>query len=284
VPVRKLESTDAFLVIDLEDAPTAVGIVRSAPKVLVDGAELLARSVTYAFAAFEVQASGASAGINSAPEDKEKAVSLFLEEVAPLIAEGKLHLSPGTGITVQDLAPAALAVVDESLAARGAAAAAAAFVGGSGGGRVAAVAAPGPWLARMGPAWAEVGGGEVIDGATDADVEVLFVGGKAGLVDHEAAAGVRARLVVPLTPVPVTAKAYAVLCRRGRVFVPDAVAVAAPLLAVADPAGGDPVERVAARAGGLRTSGVDAWRRVVAEAETFLGTWQPRLPFGRPLA
>ena len=53
--------------------------------------------------------------------------------------------------------------------------------------------------------------------------------------------------VVPLTPVPVTAKAYAALDRAGTVLVPDAVSCAAPLLAVADPDGGDPVERVATR-------------------------------------
>ena len=284
MPVRKLESTDAFLVTDLEDAPTAVGIVRSAPKVLVDGAELLARSVTYAFATFGVQAAGASAGINCSPDEKEKAVSLFLEEVAPLVAAGKLHLSPGTGITAEDLAPAALATVDVARAARGAAAAAVAFLGGSADGRPAVVAAPGPWLDRIAPAWADAGGGEVVAGGPDADAEVLFLGGKSGVLDHEAAAGVRARLVVPLTPVPVTAKAYAVLCRAGRVFVPDALTCAAPLLAVADGDGGDPVERVATASGELAGLGVDAWRAMVDRAETFLGTWQPRLPFGRPLA
>lgn len=284
MPVRKLESTDAFLVTDLEDAPTAVGIVRSAPKVLVDGAELLARSVTYALAAFGVRATGASAGINTAPEDKEKAVSLFLEEVAPLIAEGKLHLSPGTGVTAEDLAPAALATVDESLAPRGAVAAAAAFLGGDVAGAPAVVAAPGPWLDRVATAWAAAGGGEVVAGGPDAEAEVLFLGGRSGALDHGAAAGVRARLVVPVTPVPVTAKAYAVLCRAGRVFVPDAIAVAAPLLAVADPDGGDPVARVGAAAEALVGEGVDAWRAAVAQAEAFLGTWQPKLPFGRPLA
>ena len=65
---RKLTSTDAFVVIDLDGAPTAAGIARLAPKVLVDGARWLARSQTYQFAAFGRPASGASAGIN-APAD-----------------------------------------------------------------------------------------------------------------------------------------------------------------------------------------------------------------------
>lgn len=284
MPVRKLESTDAFLVTDLADAPKAVGVVRCAPKVLVEGAESLARAATYAFATFGVQACGASAGINAKPEDKEKAVSLFLEELAPLIADASLHLSPSTGITADDLAPAALDPQDESLAARGAVAAAAAFLGGGAGGRAAVIAGTGSWLDRVAPWWADAGGGDIAEGGTDADVEVLFVGGKAGVIDHEIADGIKANLVVPLTPVPVTAKAYAVLSRAGTVFLPDAVACAAPLLAVADPDGGDPVERVATAAGELSGSGVDAWRAMVERAEAFLATWQPTLPYGRPLA
>lgn len=284
MPVRTLESTDAFLVTDLVDAPLAVGIVRSAPKVLVDGAELLARAATYAFAAFGVRAAGASAGINAKPEDKEKAVSLFLEELAPLVAAGQLHLSPGTGVTAEDLAPAALEPQDPSLAARGAVAAAAAFLGGGAGGKAAAVHGPGDWLDRVAPWWADVGGGEVAEGGLDADAEILFVAGKAGVVDDAAAAGVRAKLLVPLTPVPVTAKAFAALGRAGTILLPDAVSCAAPLLAVADADGGDPIERVASVAGELAGEGVDAWRAMVGRAEAFLGTWQPSLPFGRPLA
>ena len=284
MPVRKLESTDAFLVTDLEGAPKAVGVVRCAPKVLVDGAESLARAATYAFATFGVQACGASAGINAQPDDKEKAVSLVLEELAPSIADGTLHLSPGTGVTTDDLAPAALDPLDESLAARGAVAAAAAFLGGGAGGRAAALFGPASWLERVAPWWTDAGGGELVEGGADADAEVLFVAGKTGVLDHGVAAGVKAKLLVPLTPVPVTAKAYADLSRAGPVFLPDAVTCAAPLLAVADPNGGDPVERVAAAAGELSGAGVDAWRTMVERAETFLATWQPALPYGRPLA
>jgi hypothetical protein len=284
VPVRKLESTDAFLVTDLDEAPTAVGIVRAAPKVLVEGAENLARAATYTFATFGVKASGASAGINTAPEAKEEAVGRFLDELGPRFAAGTLHLSPGTGMTADDLAPADLEPQDESLAARGAVAAAAAFLGGGAGGRAAAVHAPGTWLDRVSPWWGDAGGGDVSEGGPDTDAEVLFVAGKVGVIDHEVAEGVRARLVVPLTPIPVTAKAYAVLCRAGTVLLPDAISCAAPLLAVADPDGGDPIERVVTATIGLAGAGVDAWRVMAQQAETFLGTWQPKLPFGRPLA
>lgn len=283
MPVRKLESTDAFVITDLTDAPLAVGVVRCAPKVLVDGAELLARAATYAFATFGVQAAGASAGINAKPDDRDGAIKAFVDELAPAVAGGTLHLSASTGLSADDIAGLGAEPLDDSLAARGAVAAAASFLGGGAGGRAATVLGGG-WLDRVAPWWADAGGGDVAEGGPDADAEVLFVAGKAGVIDDAAALGVKARLIVPLTPVPITAKAYATLSRAGTVLLPDAVSCAAPLLAVADGAGGDPVERVAAAAGELTGSGVDAWRAMVAKAETFLSTWQPKLPYGRPLA
>jgi hypothetical protein len=268
VPVRKLESTDAFIVTDLADAPIGVGIVRCAPKVLVDGAELLARATTYAFATFGVQATGASAGINAKPEDRDAALAAFLAEV---VGDSSLHLSAGTGIGADELATPP---VDESQLARGAVAAAVAFSTGS-------AAAPGPWVDRL----VESGwGAAIVEGGPDADAEVVFVAGKSGIIDDAVAATITAKVLVPLTPVAVTAKAYATLSRAGTVFVPDAVALAAPLLALADPSGGDPVERVAAKAAELADRGVDAWRGMVEQAEAYLATWQPKLPYGRPLA
>lgn len=284
MPVRKLESTGGFVVTDLAGAPVSVGVVRAAPKVLLDGAKLLARATTYAYATFGVRAGGASAGINTPPEGKAEAIARFVEEVGPDVAAGRLHLSAGTGVTDLDLAPLGAAPADPSLTPAGAVAAAVAFLGGDVAGRPAAVHGPGPWLGRLAPAWGAVGGGSVSEGGPDADVEVLFVAGKAGVVDHEVAEAVRARLVVPLTPVPVTAKAYAVLSRAGTTFVPDAVSLAAPLLAIADPAGGDPLERVRGVAAAMAGHGVDAWRAMVERAESFLEGWQDEQPFGRPLA
>ena len=91
--------------------------------------------------------------------------------------------------------------------------------------------------------------------------------------------------MVPLTPLPVTAKAYAVLRSAGITYVPDFVALAAPLLAACDAQNDtDPVERVRATVAELAPSGPDAWLVAVGMAEAFLSTWQDALPFGRPLA
>jgi hypothetical protein len=282
VELRKLESTDAFYVLDLPDAARSVGVVRLAPKVLVDGAEQLARSTTYALAAHGVAAGGVSGGINAKPDGRDAAVTSFCEEVAPLVAEGRLVLSPGTGLTADELAPLGCEPLDDGLLARGAAAAA--RVWGSGSAAVAGPAAA-EWADRLGPWWTDTGG--TWEGAAEtfgAEVNVLFLTGKAGLLDDEHVGTIGARVVVGVTPVPVTAKAYASLNRHGATFVPELVAGGAAWLAAVDPDGGDPVERTARLAGEVKAEGGEPWRVAVARAEAFLSTWQTSLPFGRPLA
>ncbi len=98
---RKLTTTDAFVLLDLEDGPVHVGTVRSAPKILQSGAEMLARSITYTFAAFGIEAGGASAGVNAAPEDRAAAVAAFAAEVA---GWDGIRLDAGKGVDAADLA------------------------------------------------------------------------------------------------------------------------------------------------------------------------------------
>ena len=267
--VRKIDSTDAFYVLDLDDAPRNVGVVRVAPKVLVDGAELLARATTYSFALFSVQAGGVSAGVNAKPDAAADATAAFTASVA---GEQALTFFAGTGVP-----DGAVPSADHDLTARSAATAAAAFAGGT-----AAVAGPaaGEWADRLGGAWQGTWTGAA---GFDTEVDVLFLAGRAGIVDDDVAATVNARALVPVTPVPVTAKAYATLNRAGVTFVPDSLSLAAPLLAVADADGGDPLERVARIAGELAAEDGEPWRNAVARAETFLSTWQAKLPYGRPL-
>lgn len=103
--MQKLESTDGFVVFDLDDADHALGVVRAAPKILVDGARLLARSITYQFAVFEQRVSGASAGINAKPDGRDEALAAFIAEVTPLVERGSLCLDPAKGIEAGELAP-----------------------------------------------------------------------------------------------------------------------------------------------------------------------------------
>ena len=285
--VHKLESTDAFIVFDLDDAP-AVGVVRQAPKVLRDGAELLARSTTYAAASFGLTFGGGSAGINAKPDARDAALAAFLEEVADLVASGRWLPGPGLGITSADLSSLGRAeeralAFDQTTAAESAVAAALGVLGSLEGKRL-AIVGTGP-LAETAAASASTNGAiPEPQAGFDAACDALLVAGKAGALEHDLASTVRAKVVVPLTPVPVTARALAVLGRAGTVVVPDYLSTAAPLLSAFDPGGGDPAARVHDAVAALAGEGTNLWMAATTKAEAHLATWQDALPFGRPLA
>lgn len=334
---RKLSTVDGFVLIDLDTAPGSVGIVRSAPKILVSGAEMLARSVTYTFAAFGIQASGASAGVNAKPEDRAAAVTAFAEEVAsfdpPVLLDPAKGIDPENlaALTAKDPRSAALRTATDGvsgadeLLASGALAAAEAVHGPLAGARlviegfgpvglslarqaVAAgatvvavattagtalepagfdpVALAEAWLAQgeamaksigsaQKPAWAAWG----------ADADVVFCGSKTGAMTHEGAALLKARTVVPIGPVPVTAKALAVMGRNGVTYVPDFVSLAAPLLAgVGTIEPGEAVGKITALIAECSGAPEGLFLACCGRAESFLRTWQESIPFGRPLA
>ncbi len=284
---HKLTSTDGFIVFDLDDAP-GVGVVRLAPKVLRDGAELLARSTTYAAASFGLRLRGASGGINAKPEGRDAALASFIEEVRELVESDRWLPGPGLGITTDDLNPLprpeqrALAF-DQTMAGESAVAAALGALGSLDGRRV-AIVGNGPITEAAAASASANGATPEPQASFDADCDVLLVAGKAGALEHDLAATVKAKVVVPLTPVPVTARALAVLGRADVIVVPDFLSTAAPLLAAMDPNGGDATERVSAAVADLAGEGTNLWMAAALKAETFLQTWQATLPFGRPLA
>jgi glutamate dehydrogenase/leucine dehydrogenase len=282
VKVDKLTGTDGFVVVDIDDATTSVGIVRLAPKVLRDGAELLARAVTYAFASFGVSGhGGASAAINAKPESRDDAVAAFVDEVRDRASSGTLALAPGLGVGADDLSPLGWSPPDPTLAAAGALAAA--RVAGPLDWRTAAVVGAGP-IAEAATEQLGAAGATLAEPRFDAACDVLFVAGKSGALDHETAANVQASIVVPLTPVPVTARALAVLGRAGRTVVPDFLSTAAPLLAAHDAAGGDPVQRIRDLTIELAEHGTGMWVAAAERAEAHLSSWTDETPFGRPLS
>lgn len=339
VKIEKLSSCDGFVVFDLDQAETSVGVTRLAPKILVDGATWLARSLTYQFATFELKLGGASAGVNAGPDARAAAVEAFVGEAAGLVASRRFLTEAGRGLSAADLV--ALREADprsplywtdaEGLWALGVAVSAGAALGGLEGRTVAlegfdergpalasafadlgativAVASTsgsatdpaGLAPAELADAWAEGAAASVAGLRGDpaptgalftVESDVLVVGSKAGVVDDKVAGGVAAGLVVPSGPIPVTAKALAILRRADKVVLPDFVTTAGPLFAAFPPEGRsseqlrqtvsrrlpDAITEVRAAEDGPLLA---ACRR----AEAFLGTWQDRLPFGRPLA
>lgn len=290
--IHKLSSTDAFIAFEFEDAPAA-GVTRLARKVLQDGAQLLARSTTYSFASFGIRMGGGSAGINAEGENRDAAVAAFVGEAKDLVADGRWVTDPGLGLEEADLAqlriedrrPAELWTdgLADALAARGAVAAAGALREGGLSGAGCAIAGGGP-VAQAARDEVQSAGGNIVDGGVDAEADVVFLAGKAGMLDHEDAETVRASIVVPLTPVPVTARAHAVLSAAERIHVPDFLTIAAPLLHAHADDVDDPVAAVADKVAGFAAEGTGMWMAAVAAAEDFLRTWRDELPFGRPLA
>lgn len=294
---RRFTTTDGFVVVDLDDAPVSFGILRSAPKVLVDGATWLARSQTYQFAAFGRRASGASGAVNAPADAKAEAIAAA---VAELGGEdwSSVHLDAGRGVAAADLAslrdrdprPEDWAARRAELVLAGLVAAADRANGGLAGARVAVEEfdATGPALAAaldgMGATVVEVDESLGADAVLRADADLLFVGSKVGLIGDELAPHVRVRTIVPTGPMPVTAKALAALGRAGVVVLPDFITTAGHLAAWPEDgsstdAGALVADRLAAVLDHQRGPLVGACE----SAEGFLETWSS-VPFGRPIA
>ena len=294
MPIEKLDTVDAFIVFDLADAPESVGIVRSARKILPSGTSDLARSMTYALATFEMQRSGASAGINAVDEDRADAVAKFATEIAPMVASGRFLPEPGTRVprtALESLAEAdpraAIGEVADQATVAGVVAAAAYAAGGLDG-RTVAVEGSGSICDALTIA-VEDRGGTIVEMNGQADV--LFAGSKMGAINHTTAEQLQVGTLVPYGPIPVTTRALAVLGRADTTVVPDFIATAGSLFAWW-PSGDPTPEAIAADAAAKITTSLEEianhpdglFLAAAYRAESFLSTWQDTLPFGRPLA
>ncbi|MEM7341185.1 MAG: hypothetical protein AAF467_21195 [Actinomycetota bacterium] len=298
--LRKLNSTDAFVITDIADVPAA-GTVRRARKILQSGAKELARSASYTFAAFEHQRSGAAAGINAEGDGVDDAIAAFVTELTPAVADGQLHLNPGKGLNGEHLAeltaasPAEAGAGSDELLAASVVAATTWALGGSLDGRRLAVEGAPP-VAVLDAV--RSGGAEIVDvaGAADkpwmiwgAEVDAILAGSKAGALTHQGAAMVKAAAIVPWGAIPVTTKAFAQLHRTDTTVVPDFVSAAGPLLGGLIPGEGDAVaSEVAGQVTDVLTQAATSDDGVLLgacyAAEAFLATWLDERLFGRPLA
>lgn len=302
--VQKLETTDAFVVVDFPDAP-ASGIVRRAKKILHSSATDMARSATYSFAVFEHQRSGASAGINAVDDQIASAVAAFSAELAPRAETEQLHLYPGKGVeptAVANLVPSdayPLAGSDKVLTAGVVAATGWALGGTFEGKRVAIeqtkVSRPPSNLVST----LEAMGAVVVDVADveakpwliwGADVDAILAGSKLGTLTHQGAEMITAKAIVPWGPLPATTKAFAILHRLGNTtLLPDFITASGPLLAGVVPGdSADVVGKVVADINAVldevATHDDGLFLGACKKAEAFMDSWRPKLPFGRPLA
>ena len=294
---RRFTTTDGYVVVDLDDAPAALGILRSAPKVLVDGSTWLARSQTYQFAAFGRRLSGASGAVNAPAESKDEAIAAAVAELGD-DAWSHVHLVAGRGVTAAALEPLRArdprpadwhASRDDAVVA-GLVAAVERATGGIAGTRVAVEEydAVGPKLAlalaAAGATSVEIDASIGADAIVHADADVLLLGSKVGMLGDALVSHVKARTIVPIGPMPVTAKALAALGRSGVVVLPDFITTAGHLaLWPEDGSSTDPAALVADRLSSVLDHPRGPLVGACEEAEAFLATWTT-VPFGRPIA
>lgn len=134
--------------------------------------------------------------------------------------------------------------------------------------------------------------------------QAAFIGSNMGRLDHELAATMDAKVVVPLAPLPHTARALATMTALNTVVIPDFVVLTselAPYLStdpLPDPTdlqpmiGAEQLESLSNQSISRVEEILDTCRdhpdgmfiAASLEAERFLSSWQDELPFGRPLA
>jgi len=105
--IVELTSVPGFVVFDLPGAQVSAGGTRLAPGVTVAEIALLARAMTYKFAALEAQVGGAKAGVAGDPADRADRADLmarYCAEIRPLTEAGFLT-GPDMGTSEEDFAP-----------------------------------------------------------------------------------------------------------------------------------------------------------------------------------
>ena len=304
MPTHKIKSTSAFVVFDLEDAETASGPVRCAPKILPSSAAELARSATYTFAAHGCKRGGASAGINAKGDERDEAVRAFTDEIADMMATGKFLPDAGRGmmeddlrhLRTDDLRGEALFAEHKGmplatyLQGVGAVAAAEAALGGLEG-RTAVLEDFG--LAGLAAAKElEEQGAKVVAAEADpiwtAEADIFFAGSKIGAVDHNAAELFAPMALASLAPLAFTTKALVALQRKGAKVLPDFVCLGGPIYAEGTTSSDDAIAAARTSTAALVEEASEhpegIFLGACAVAERFLLTWRDELPFGRPLA
>jgi glutamate dehydrogenase (NAD(P)+) len=106
--IIELNSVPGFVVFDLPGAPVSAGGTRLAPDVSAAEVALLARAMTYKYAALGTQIGGAKAGVRGDPADaagRARLMARFCAEVRPMTEAGRFLTGPDMGTAEEDFAP-----------------------------------------------------------------------------------------------------------------------------------------------------------------------------------
>jgi glutamate dehydrogenase (NAD(P)+) len=104
----ELGTVPGFIVFDLPGAAASAGGTRLAPDVTVAEVALLARAMTYKFAALGEQVGGAKAGVLGDPADRAgraRQMARYCAEIRPLVDAGRFLTGPDMGTSEEDFGP-----------------------------------------------------------------------------------------------------------------------------------------------------------------------------------
>jgi glutamate dehydrogenase (NAD(P)+) len=104
VNVLHLETVDAFIVFDLDDAPHSAGGTRLAPDVSETEGALLARAMTYKFAVLARPLGGAKGLVRADPSERTDVMARYCEEIRPLVTSRRFLTGPDLGTYEADFA------------------------------------------------------------------------------------------------------------------------------------------------------------------------------------
>lgn len=102
--IHRLQTIDAFVVFDFDDAQFSAGGTRFAPDVTEDEAALLARAMTYKFGVLGLRAGGAKGAIRGTPEQKAELLQKYCDEIRPLVEERRFGTAADLGTAETDFA------------------------------------------------------------------------------------------------------------------------------------------------------------------------------------
>ena len=103
-----LHSAPGFIAFDLPGTPVSAGGTRLAPDVTAAEVAMLARAMTYKFAALGADVGGAKAGLIGDPGDRATRtarMARYCEEIRPLVESGQFLTGPDMGTSEADFAP-----------------------------------------------------------------------------------------------------------------------------------------------------------------------------------
>ena len=106
--IVELESVPGFIVFDLPGAAVSAGGTRLAPDVTTGEVTLLARAMTYKFAALRDRIGGAKAGLVADPAngvERAELMARYCAEIRPMADAGQFLTGPDIGTSEEDFAP-----------------------------------------------------------------------------------------------------------------------------------------------------------------------------------